>query len=85
MIRSIYLAKPYIMAILPSFYKEIHSPPRLGACYAQGRAVTTGRYGKEPQINADERRYDYYYNIINIFHLEHPTRTHKTHFPEVPT
>jgi hypothetical protein len=59
------------MAILPSFYKEIHSPPRLGACYAQGRAVTTGRYGKEPQINTDERRYDYN-NSINIFQLGLP-------------
>ena len=49
---------------------QIHSPLlELSACIAQGRAGNI----KEPQINADERRYDYN-DIINIFQPDHITR-----------
>ncbi len=39
---------------------------------------------KEPQMNADERRYGYN-NTINIFQPEPPTHTHQTQPPEVLT
>ena len=57
------------------------SPPRLecllrpGAC-SHWHQVWNG--------TANKRRYDFN-NSINIFQPEHPTHTHRTHFPEVPT
>ena len=60
---------------------QIHAPlAELSACYAQGRAGNI----KEPQINADERRYEFN-NSSNIFQQTRTTRIHRTHFPEVPT
>jgi len=53
---------------------RIHSPlAELTACYVQGCA---GSSIKEPQINADERRYDYN-DIVNIFHMGQSTTNHQ--------
>ena len=60
---------------------QIHSPlAELTACHVQGCAGSI----MEPQINADERRYDYN-DIINIFHPEHSITNYRTHLFEVPT